>query len=77
MTARRQPPKALGELLDAGEVARALGLSNQKGVGAYRARYPDFPAPAVVKNSGRCLLWWAPDIYAWREKHPARWDEKT
>jgi predicted DNA-binding transcriptional regulator AlpA len=60
------------ELVDANEVAELLGLSRRQGVSTYRARYEDFPAPVVEKNSGSCTLWHRPDVEAWRASHPAR-----
>lgn len=53
------------ELIDAGEVAEILGLSRRQAVSTYRSRYPDFPAPTVEKNSGKCVLWLRSDIEAW------------
>jgi len=58
------------DLLDATEVAEVLGLSNWRGVHAYRQRFEDFPAPIVVK--GRCMLWLRRDVERWRKAHPAR-----
>jgi predicted DNA-binding transcriptional regulator AlpA len=53
----------LAELLDATEVASALGLTNWRGVHVYRRRYPQFPQPVIEK--GRCMLWRRADIEAW------------
>lgn len=54
-----------GELLDASDVADALGLSSPRAVSVYRARYEDFPEPVVVKGSGKCVLWARSDVEAW------------
>jgi len=61
-----------GDLIDAGEVAALLGLARRQAVSTYRARYPDFPAPLVEKNSGKCALWNRPDIEAWALARRAR-----
>jgi hypothetical protein len=53
------------DLLDAGEVADLLGLARRQAVSTYRSRYPDFPAPIVSKNSGKCDLWLRGDVEAW------------
>lgn len=54
-----------GDLLDAQEVADLLGLSLRQAVSTYRRRYEDFPAPVVVKGSGKCTLWHREDIEVW------------
>jgi predicted DNA-binding transcriptional regulator AlpA len=59
------PDISASQLLDAGEVAAILGLSNAKGVHVYRTRYDDFPEPFVIKSSGKCLLWLRSDVEAW------------
>jgi predicted DNA-binding transcriptional regulator AlpA len=56
------------DLLDASEVAELLGLSSAGAVSVYRARYDDFPAPAVRKASGKCVLWLRADIAAWADE---------
>lgn len=53
------------DLVDASEVAGILGLSSARSVAVYRARYADFPIPAVMKASGKCVLWLRGDIEAW------------
>jgi predicted DNA-binding transcriptional regulator AlpA len=53
------------DLVDASEVAALIGLSNPRSIPVYRARYPDFPAPFVVKASGKCVLWLRADVEAW------------
>jgi predicted DNA-binding transcriptional regulator AlpA len=60
------------ELLDAAEVAAAIGLDNPRGVSVYRRRYPDFPEPVIAK--GRCVLWRRPDVEAWTHRRSARTD---
>jgi predicted DNA-binding transcriptional regulator AlpA len=54
----------LDDLLAAGEVAELLGLGSSRAVSVYRSRYPDFPAPVVVK--GKCTLWLRSDVEGWR-----------
>lgn len=58
------------DLLDTDEVADVLGLTNRRVVSVYRSRYPDFPAPVVVK--GRCTLWLRADVEAWRDRRRER-----
>jgi predicted DNA-binding transcriptional regulator AlpA len=53
----------LDDLLDAAEVAEALGLASRNVVGVYRGRYPGFPPPVI--DRGACLLWLRADIEAW------------
>lgn len=53
------------DLVDANEVAVMLGLASNKAVAVYRGRYDDFPAPWIVKGSGKCVLWLRADIEAW------------
>ena len=53
------------DLLAVGEVADLSGLARQQPVSTYRARYSDFPAPVVSKNSGLCVLWLGADVEAW------------
>jgi predicted DNA-binding transcriptional regulator AlpA len=54
------------DLIDATEVAVALGLAHRQAVSTYRARYDDFPEPVVEKS--RCLLWLRADVEAWAAK---------
>lgn len=61
----------LDDLVDAGEVAEILGLARRQAVSTYRSRYPDFPAPALEKNSGKCVLWRRQDIEAWQKARRA------
>jgi predicted DNA-binding transcriptional regulator AlpA len=51
------------DLLNARDVASALGLSHREAVTTYRRRYPDFPEPILAK--GTCVLWLRRDIEAW------------
>ena len=53
------------DLVDARIIAELLGLSSPRAISVYRARYPDFPAPAVDMGAGRCLLWLRADIEQW------------
>ena len=53
------------DLVDASEVAEILGLSSPRSVAVYRARYLDFPQPAVNKASGKCVLWIRAAVEAW------------
>jgi predicted DNA-binding transcriptional regulator AlpA len=53
----------LNDLIDRGEVAAIVGLSNPNAVSVYARRYPTFPAPALSK--GRCVLWLRSDVEAW------------
>jgi predicted DNA-binding transcriptional regulator AlpA len=53
----------LEDLLNAREVAAALGLAHREAVATYRKRYPSFPAPRVEK--GTCVLWLRADIERW------------
>jgi predicted DNA-binding transcriptional regulator AlpA len=56
------------DLLDATEVAELLGLAKRQAVSVYRARYADFPQPAVEKASGQCVLWLRADVEAWASR---------
>lgn len=60
------------DLLDATEVAELLGLSRRQAVSTYRARYADFPAPAVEKGSGKCVLWLRADVERWASRRETR-----
>jgi predicted DNA-binding transcriptional regulator AlpA len=53
------------ELLDVGEVAAFLGLSQNNSVTTYMRRYGDFPEPVVVFAGGRCRAWLRSDVEAW------------
>ncbi len=56
------------DLLDTSQVAALLGLSHRNSVGTYMNRYPDFPAPVVVRP--RVKLWRVQDIEAWQQGEP-------
>lgn len=58
------------DLLNATEVATALGLSRREAIATYRSRFDDFPEPVIRK--GTCVLWARVDIERWRAKHPPR-----
>lgn len=60
------------DLVDAGEVAELLGLTHRQAVSTYRSRYDDFPTPALVKGSGKCVLWRRQDIEAWIVRRQSR-----
>jgi predicted DNA-binding transcriptional regulator AlpA len=51
------------DLIDAGEVASLLGLSDRTAISVYRSRYRDFPLPVVDK--GRTKLWHRPAVEKW------------
>lgn len=53
------------DLIDAGEVARILGLSQRNSVYTYQRRHPDMPPPLVVRDGGRIQLWHRPAIKDW------------
>lgn len=57
------------DLLNAAEVADALGLAHRQAVATYRGRYSDFPEPVVVK--GTCVLWLRHDVEAWAKTRRA------
>lgn len=57
---------ALEDLLNATDVAAALGLAHRTAISTYRRRYPDFPLPVISK--GTCVLWARADIEAWRAR---------
>ena len=56
------------DLLDTSQVAALLGLSHRNSVVTYMNRYPEFPAPVVVRP--RMKLWRAQDIEAWQRGAP-------
>jgi hypothetical protein len=56
----------LDDLLDAGEVAAVLGLTNRRGVSVYRRRYDDFPEPVI--DRAPCVLWRRADLEAWADQ---------
>jgi predicted DNA-binding transcriptional regulator AlpA len=52
------------DLVDAGEVAAILGLSDRNAVSVYRRRYADFPEPRVTKGQ-KVVLWLRQDVEVW------------
>jgi predicted DNA-binding transcriptional regulator AlpA len=54
------------DLLNATEVATALGLAHREAISTYRRRYRDFPKPVVMK--GTCVLWHKTDIERWAKR---------
>jgi predicted DNA-binding transcriptional regulator AlpA len=60
-------PRALqaDDLIDANDVAAAIGLRHRNSVATYLSRYPDFPRPVVVTGGGRCRLWSRSDVNEW------------
>ena len=54
------------DLLNATEVAEALGLAHREAISTYRRRYVDFPEPVVKK--GTCVLWVRSDIERWARR---------
>ena len=55
------------DLCDATEAAAIIGLTSYRSVSTYRARYDDFPAPAIER--GKCVLWLRADIERWSAGH--------
>jgi hypothetical protein len=53
------------DLIDSATVAELLGLASRRHVSTYRSRYPDFPAPLLSSDAGRCLLWRRQDVERW------------
>lgn len=53
----------IGDLLNAAEVARLLGLAHREAISTYRRRYEDFPSPRLTK--GTCVLWLREDVVRW------------
>lgn len=53
----------LADLIDAGEVAEALGLASRNVVSVYRRRYKDFPAPVIERPN--CAHWLRSEVLAW------------
>lgn len=60
------------DLLDAGAVARLMGLADGKAVSTYRTRHEDFPAPVLRGDGGKGTYWVRQDVEAWREANPGR-----
>ena len=57
---------ALGDLVDATDVAEILGLSRQTSVYVYLVRYPDMPRPVVDRGPKRAKLWLRSEMEAWQ-----------
>ena len=51
------------DLIDAEEVAKVLGLASGRVISVYKARYANFPKPAIER--GRCRLWLRSDVAGW------------
>ncbi len=51
------------DLVDSQQVADMLGLASRRAITTYRARYPTFPEPVLVRE--RCIFWRRQDIEAW------------
>lgn len=60
------------DLVDAGEVARIIGLSRSAEVSIYAKRYPDFPRPCYDPGSNKAKLWLRPQIQAWAATRKTR-----
>jgi len=60
------------DLVDAWGVAELLGLSHPNSVTTYQRRYPDMPHPVLSTGRGRCRLWSAKEIKAWRAKRAGK-----
>ena len=56
------------DLIDAQGVADLLGLAQRNTVSLYQRRYGDMPRPVVDLGKGRCKMWSAKEIKAWRAK---------
>jgi predicted DNA-binding transcriptional regulator AlpA len=61
------------DLLNAKEVAAALGLAHREAVATYRRRYEDFPHPLITK--GTCVLWLRQDVEKWAQSRGHRSQE--
>jgi predicted DNA-binding transcriptional regulator AlpA len=53
------------DLIDATEVALALGLAHRNSVATYLHRYDDFPRPVLLTGGGRCRLWSRTEVARW------------
>ena len=58
------------DLLDADQVAEALGLSSRTAVSVYRKRYIDFPDPVLDRGTGKCRFWLRGEIESWSRSRP-------
>lgn len=62
---RMTPRVDTEELIDAQEVADALGLAHRNSVSLYQRRYADMPRPVVERGGGRTKLWLRSEIEHW------------
>jgi predicted DNA-binding transcriptional regulator AlpA len=53
------------DLVDAADVASAVGLAHRNSVATYMQRYDDFPRPLVETGGGRCRLWSRAEVDRW------------
>ncbi len=53
------------DLIDATDVATAVGLTHRNSVATYLRRYHDFPRPVVETGAGRCRLWSRQEVHRW------------
>ena len=53
------------DLVDATDVASAVGLAHRNSVATYMQRYQDFPRPLVETGGGRCRLWSRAEVDQW------------
>ena len=60
------------DLIDASEVAEALGLSHRNSVSLYQRRYGDMPRPVLERGGGRTKLWLRSEILGWAKKRSSR-----
>jgi hypothetical protein len=63
---RRRPASGDEDLVDAGEIARRLGLRNRSVVLDWRLHRFHFPAPVIRR---RTYLWRWADVEAWSNEH--------
>jgi hypothetical protein len=57
----------VNQLVGATEIATRLGLSRGQVVHTWRARFDDFPEPAIELAMG--LIWYWPEIETWAKLH--------
>lgn len=62
----------IDDLLDAHDVAQALGLSHPNTVSVYQHRYDDMPQPVIDLGKGRVKLWLRPEIEEWSTRQETR-----
>jgi predicted DNA-binding transcriptional regulator AlpA len=56
------------DMIDAADVAKILGLANQKSVHVYAARYADMPKPVLDRGPRRAKLWLRSEVLAWQRR---------